>query len=418
MLFEAKYASPERVRVGGVWVAGDVLFFAGKFHNYIGSRDLSKQEGLIHRHLLRMVLLLDEFHAADPARSRPRRMAQRAADNLRRIDRSVSPGGPGDDRPGIGSGGGDGRRETGVVAKGTRRFRMRWRRNWWTTSVRECWGTSRSGCGRWKRLVHRMLGFARKDNPAEAFGGIASNRLNRAGTSYVPSLASRAARGRSTVSTQFKSPPMVQRRGEVFRMVEFAGPTILMCAPDFYGIEYEINPWMSKEKGADVARAQAQWRDLRDILVRLGVDIRYQPPVQGLPDLVFTANAGLICRDLAIAATFRHGPRQGKPRMTRRSSSRAGSGRFSLPRRWTSRGRGTRCFAAIRCSAVPHPQRCPGVAMGRPAVWLPGDPAAVGQHHYYHLDTCFCPLSPREALYFPGAFDKYGLQAFGTPFPN
>jgi superfamily II DNA/RNA helicase len=66
MLFEAKYASPERVRVGGVWVAGDVLFFAGKFHNYIGSRDLSKQEGLIHRHLLRMVLLLDEFTRLTP----------------------------------------------------------------------------------------------------------------------------------------------------------------------------------------------------------------------------------------------------------------------------------------------------------------------------------------------------------------
>ena len=32
--------------------------------------------------------------------------------------------------------------------------------------------------------------------------------------------------------------------------------------------------------------------------------------------------------------------------------------------------------------------------------------------YYYHLDTCFCPLSPGEAIYFPGAFDQYG---FGSP---
>src|SRR5205823_5828248 len=27
---------------------------------------------------------------------------------------------------------------------------------------------------------------------------------------------------------------------------------------------------------------------------------------------------------------------------------------------------------------------------------------------FYHLDTCFCPLGPREAIYYPGAFDDYG----------
>src|ERR687892_541716 len=29
-----------------------------------------------------------------------------------------------------------------------------------------------------------------------------------------------------------------------------ATPRILMCSPDYYGIEYEINPWMSKHCGA------------------------------------------------------------------------------------------------------------------------------------------------------------------------
>jgi len=28
--------------------------------------------------------------------------------------------------------------------------------------------------------------------------------------------------------------------------------------------------------------------------------------------------------------------------------------------------------------------------------------------YYYHLDTCFCPLAPDEAIYYPAAFDDYG----------
>ena len=34
------------------------------------------------------------------------------------------------------------------------------------------------------------------------------------------------------------------------------GPQILMCPPDFYGIEYEINPWMSRQKQADPGAGQ------------------------------------------------------------------------------------------------------------------------------------------------------------------
>ena len=30
-----------------------------------------------------------------------------------------------------------------------------------------------------------------------------------------------------------------------------ATPHILMCPPDYYGIEYEINPWMSRSRQAD-----------------------------------------------------------------------------------------------------------------------------------------------------------------------
>jgi N-dimethylarginine dimethylaminohydrolase len=35
-------------------------------------------------------------------------------------------------------------------------------------------------------------------------------------------------------------------------------PRILMCPPDFYGIHYEINPWMSRQRQSDQATARQQ----------------------------------------------------------------------------------------------------------------------------------------------------------------
>ena len=66
-------------------------------------------------------------------------------------------------------------------------------------------------------------------------------------------------------------------------MPDFHQPTILMCPPDHYGIEYEINPWMDKTKGADRPRAQAQWQALHDTLVSLGVDVRLMSAVRACP---------------------------------------------------------------------------------------------------------------------------------------
>ena len=71
-------------------------------------------------------------------------------------------------------------------------------------------------------------------------------------------------------------------------------PHILMCPPEFYGVQYEINPWMRRERAVDQALAVRQWSDLRKILQDLGATISLLEPVKDLPDLVFTANAALI----------------------------------------------------------------------------------------------------------------------------
>ena len=53
----------------------------------------------------------------------------------------------------------------------------------------------------------------------------------------------------------------------------FTRPTILMCPPDHYGIEYEINPWMSRSRQADRELAIRQWHDLKALLEKVGAKV-------------------------------------------------------------------------------------------------------------------------------------------------
>src|SRR5262245_16505020 len=94
--------------------------------------------------------------------------------------------------------------------------------------------------------------------------------------------------------------------------MSITAPTILMCPPDYYGIEYEINPWMSRQRQSDPARARQQWATLMQLLESAGAKIELLSPQPGLPDMVFTANAALIYRSLAVMARFRHPERQGE----------------------------------------------------------------------------------------------------------
>lgn len=192
----------------------------------------------------------------------------------------------------------------------------------------------------------------------------------------------------------------------------FALSTILMCAPDFYGIEYEINPWMSRSRASDPDLARAQWRQLHDLLVALGADIRLLEPVQGLPDLVFTANAGLVWHDTVFLSQFRHAARQGETPVDETWFQTHGLIPRSLPAGMHFEGAGDALFCGdtlfggyiIRSDA--GALQWVAAEMGCRVI-----PLQLVDPHYYHLDTCFCPLDAETAIWHPPAFDDYGQRA-------
>jgi N-dimethylarginine dimethylaminohydrolase len=196
-------------------------------------------------------------------------------------------------------------------------------------------------------------------------------------------------------------------------------PRILMCAPDYYGIEYEINPWMSRQRQSEPQAAAEQWSALKQKLQDAGATIDLLPPQPGLPDLVFTANAALIYRKVAVMAHFRYPQRQGEVPYDEAWLRAAGFEIEHVPNDLHFEGAGDALFCGdtlfagyrIRSHARGHQQI--GELLNCRVI-----PMELVDPYYYHLDTCFCPLSIEQALYFPPAFDDYGRATLQAHIPK
>jgi superfamily II DNA/RNA helicase len=66
LLFRSEYPGVSDVFMRSVWCVGDLLRFGGNFDRYVKARDLTKQEGVLFRHCLRMILLCGEFAEIEP----------------------------------------------------------------------------------------------------------------------------------------------------------------------------------------------------------------------------------------------------------------------------------------------------------------------------------------------------------------
>src|SRR5438309_1012561 len=86
--------------------------------------------------------------------------------------------------------------------------------------------------------------------------------------------------------------------------------TYLMCPPDYYGVLYEINPWMDRTDQPDLDLAKEQWHNLISNLKEAGATVEMLHPAASLPDMVFTADIGLIYHHRFIKSRFRYPQRQ------------------------------------------------------------------------------------------------------------
>jgi superfamily II DNA/RNA helicase len=93
MMFESEVDHAGGLFVTPVWGIGDLLEHGGDFDKFVRSRDLVKQEGILFKHCLRMILLCGEFEGMVPAgmdinvwAERLRRMEEVLTEACRRVD--------------------------------------------------------------------------------------------------------------------------------------------------------------------------------------------------------------------------------------------------------------------------------------------------------------------------------------------
>lgn len=199
------------------------------------------------------------------------------------------------------------------------------------------------------------------------------------------------------------------------------GRSYLMCPPDYFGILYEINPWMHREVQTNRDLADEQWHNLVANLEKAGATVKIMEPVESLPDLVFAANAGLVNGRRFVVSRFRHAERQ--------PESKYDAGWFSA-----------RGYEVTELTAGPESsfEGCGDVLpFGDGLIAGYGFRSDLSMHatlaqmlevkvhpvklidpRFYHLDISFCPLDSRRALVNPAAWDRQSCQIIEQLVPE
>jgi len=188
---------------------------------------------------------------------------------------------------------------------------------------------------------------------------------------------------------------------------------LLVCPPDYFQIDYEINPWMRRANAVDPARAVGQWHALMHVLTHdVGAGLERMRPVENLPDMVFTANAGIVVGRRALVSRFRHLERQREEVYFEQWFREQGYEVLTLDKTLYFEGAGDLLgfpdtwFGGYRQRSEIRAFPRLGEIFQREII-----PLELIDSRFYHLDTCFCPLSGGDLLYFPTAFDRYGQAA-------
>jgi N-dimethylarginine dimethylaminohydrolase len=200
----------------------------------------------------------------------------------------------------------------------------------------------------------------------------------------------------------------------------------LMCRPEHFTVSYTINPWMEPANPTDTALAVRQWQKLYDTYLELGHEVQLIDPIEGLPDMVYTANGGFIIDNIAYGAKFRfqervpEGPafmdwfRDNGFEVVEPREVNEGEGDFLLV--------GDTILAGTGFRSTGDSHREIGEIFGKEVVSL-----TLVDPRFYHLDTAIAELDPEQGeggvehaniAYLEHAFDAEGQAVLAERFPD
>ena len=202
------------------------------------------------------------------------------------------------------------------------------------------------------------------------------------------------------------------------------GRTYLMCPPLHFGVLYEINPWMHTEVQVDVDGAEGQWQALVANLQAAGAEVVTMEQAEHVPDLVFTANAGLVSGKAFVPSHFRHPERQPETPVFADWFEAAGFELRWLPAELGHEGAGDALpffDEAGRAVLLSGYRPRSDAAAGPELAELLGVPVRLVElvdERLYHVDLTFCPLDERRAICAPLGWDAYGRKVVEALVPE
>ena len=200
----------------------------------------------------------------------------------------------------------------------------------------------------------------------------------------------------------------------------------LMCRPEHFTVSYTINPWMEPANPTDTALAVRQWQKLYDTYIELGHEVQLIDPIEGLPDMVYTANGGFVIDNVAYGAKFRfqervpEGPafmdwfRDNGFEVVEPREVNEGEGDFLLV--------GDTILAGTGFRSTGDSHREIGEIFGKEVISL-----TLVDPRFYHLDTAIAVLDPVQGeggvehaniAYLEHAFDAEGRAVLAERFPD
>jgi N-dimethylarginine dimethylaminohydrolase len=202
---------------------------------------------------------------------------------------------------------------------------------------------------------------------------------------------------------------------------QFTRPTFLMCPPEWYEVDYVLNPWMAgnvHRSSRDLAFAQ--WKGMHNVL-RSVADVRLLHPEPGCPDMVFLGHGALIHHGVAAVSSFDPPQRRAETSYLRRWLISQGFLLWETPRETPFEGEGDIVFNDVGTAlwAAHGVRTCRASHRHIADAWhVPVTSLHLSDPRFYHLDTCFTPLAGGFLLYYPGAFDAASRAAIEAAYPE
>jgi N-dimethylarginine dimethylaminohydrolase len=179
-----------------------------------------------------------------------------------------------------------------------------------------------------------------------------------------------------------------------------------MCSPTYFAVSYCINPWMQPDQPVSAPRAQRQWRQVYDRLVGGGHRVDLIAPQPGLPDMVFTANGGILIGDKALVPRFKYRERRPESHHFAEAFARLGLAHVQQALH-VNEGEGDFLLIGDRLLAGTGLRSDPGaVAEVGDFFDLPTVQLTLVDARLYHLDTALAVLDEATIAYWPEAFDR------------